>query len=183
MKILSSLLLAISVIFGASFASAGTANHEKHTSDHSGIMASDFVIRATTPNAGATAAYGHIHNHGNSDDRLIGAHVSFAKKAEIHEMTLEGDVMKMRQITGGLLIPAGEMVDLKNGAEHVMIMGLSEQIKTDNSYEITLTFEQAGAITLTAGTISLSGKKTQDDHSHHNGHSDHNDHDDHEHKH
>lgn len=168
MKFLSSLLVATSLAFGASLTFAGTANHEAHT--HRAIMVSDFVIRATTPNAGATAAYGHIHNHGADDDRLIGAEVSFAKKTEIHEMKIDGDVMRMREIKDGLIIPAGEMVSLKNGAEHVMIMGLTEQIKPHASYEVTLTFEKAGAITLTAEAIPLSGKKTDDQKSHKHKH-------------
>ena len=121
-------------------------------------MVSDVVIRATTKNAGATAAYARIHNHGETDDRLISASVSFAKRVEIHEMTLAGDVMKMRELADGLVIPAGKMVTLKKGAEHVMIMGLSGPIMLDERYQITFEFEKAGSLTIMADTITLSGK-------------------------
>ena len=168
MKLLSSLLIALSLMAGPS-AFAGTDNHEKHAHhDHNSdeLMVKDVVIRATTPNAGATAAYGIIHNHSSKDDRLIGASVSFAKKAEIHEMKMEGDVMKMREIAGGLRIPAGEIVTLAKGGEHVMIMGLSGPITLDGSYQISFEFEQAGTITVEAGTISLSGKPAAHSHNH-----------------
>ena len=153
MKLLSSLLLSFALMLGASSGHAGTK-------EDSAITLSDIVIRATTPQAGATAAYGTIHNHGTSDDRLLGASVSFAKKAEIHEMRLSGDVMKMRPLAGGLLIPAGKSVALRQGAEHIMIMGLDRQIKQGAPYEIRFIFEQAGTIIMQAGTMSLSGKKS-----------------------
>jgi len=168
MKCLSSLIISLLLIASHS-AFAGTANHEKHAHhDHNshGLMVKDVVIRATTPNAGATAAYGIIHNHSDSDDRLLGASVSFAKKTEIHEMKQVGDVMKMREIAGGIIIPAGEMVALANGAEHVMIIGLSGPITMDGSYQISFEFEQAGTITVDASTISLSGKPAAHNHSH-----------------
>ena len=145
--------------------------------DTSKIMITDLTIRGTTPHAGATAAYGIVHNHGQQDDRLIGASVSFAKKAEIHEMKMDGDVMKMREIKGGIKIPAGQMIHLTQGGDHVMLMGLSEQITLDNSYEITFEFEKAGRITKTATTIALSGKMK----SGHKSHADHKGHDGHKH--
>lgn len=168
MKYLSSLIISLFLMTGHG-AFAGTANHEKHAHhDHDSktLMVKDVVIRATTPNAGATAAYGIIHNHSDKDDRLIGASVSFAKKAEIHEMKLEGDVMKMREIADGLIIPAGEIVTLAKGAEHVMLMGLTGPITMDGTYQITFEFAHAGTITVEAGTISLSGKPAAHNHDH-----------------
>ena len=132
----------------------------------SDIMISDLTIRTTTSQAGATAAYATIHNNGSEDDRLVDITVSFSKKAEIHEMKLDGDVMKMREIEGGLILPAGKMVRLEKGGNHLMFMGLTEQIKLSESYEITFEFEKADAITLTADTISLSGKTHKHKHSH-----------------
>ena len=168
MRYLVSFFISLFLMAGHS-AFAGTANHEKHAHhDHNSdaLMVKDVVIRATTPNAGVTAAYGIIHNHSEKDDRLVGASVSFAKKTEIHEMKLVGDVMKMREIAGGLIIPAGAIVTLAKGAEHVMIMGLSGPITMDDTYQITFEFEHAGTITATASTISLSGKPAAHNHDH-----------------
>ena len=135
----------------------------------SGIMVRDVQIRATTPQAGATAAYGVIHNHGDHDDTLIGASASFASKTELHEMSLDGDVMKMREITGGIALPAGGMIILKKKSDHLMLMGLTQPISVDESYQITLIFEKAGRITVDAQTIALSGKTKSHDH-HDHGH-------------
>ena len=158
---LIALLSLVAISSHAMTTDSGTT--DSGTSD---IMISDLTIRATTSQAGATAAYATIHNHGSDDDRLVGITVSFSKKAEIHEMKLDGDVMKMREIEGGLILPAGKMVTLEKGGNHLMFMGLTEQIKLSESYEITFEFEKADAITLNAETISLSGKTHKHKHSH-----------------
>ena len=142
----------------------------------------DVTIRATTPNAGATAIYAMIHNHGDEQDKLVGGHVTFAKKVEIHEMKLDGDVMRMREIEGGLVIPSDGMAYLKKGGNHMMVMGLSEPIKLDGAYKVTFSFEKAGDITVPAVVISLSGKVTATHDHDHKGH-DHKDHNHSEHKH
>ena len=142
---------------------------------HDDIHIHDVTIRATTPNAGATAIYAMIHNHGDEQDKLVGGRVTFAKKVEIHEMKLDGDVMRMREIEGGLVIPSDGMAHLAKGGNHMMVMGLSEPIKLDGAYEVTFSFEKAGDITVPAVVISLSGKAKQD-HSY-------KDHDHNEHKH
>ena len=138
-----------------------------------GLMIKAPLIRATAPNAGATAGYLSIHNHTNTDDRLIGIEAEFARKSEIHEMKLVGDVMKMRPIEGGILIPAGKVATLEKGANHLMFMGLTQQIKLDQNYDFILVFEKTGDVQVTADTISLSGKpSSKHDHSGH-GHSGH----------
>ena len=81
-----------------------------------GIMVKYLTIRATTPQAGATAAYAMIHNHSHHDDILLGASVSFAKKTEIHEMALVGDVMKMRQLKRALRLQLMRQLPLKKAA-------------------------------------------------------------------
>lgn len=171
MKSLSAFLIIAGFFASMAVAQAGTANHEAHHHDEAmmkGIMIEDVHIRATTPQAGATAIYAHIHNHGKIGDHLTGASVTFAKKTEIHEMILDGDVMKMRALKGGIALPAGQSVTLKSGAEHVMVMGLSEGIMLGERYLVTFEFEQAGAITVEAETIPLSGKPAKaHDHSGH----------------
>ena len=113
--------------------------------------------------------------------------MTFAKKVEIHEMKLDGDVMRMREIEGGLVIPSDGMAHLKKGGNHMMVMGLSEPIKLDGAYEVTFSFEKAGDITVPAIVISLSGKVTATHDHDHKGHDhkshDHKDHDHSEHKH
>ena len=149
MKLPAIFMLFISLL---SLPSLASDNH------HHGLMIKDVIIRATAPNAGATAGYLEIHNHSKTDDRLIAVEADFARKSEIHEMKLVGDVMKMREIEAGLFIPAGGMALLEKGGNHLMFMGLNQQIKHEQNYEFTLIFEVAGKIKITADTISLSGK-------------------------
>ena len=77
---------------------------------------------------------------------LIGVSVTFAGKAEIHEMKMQNDVMKMRPVTGGLEIPPGETVELKPGGYHVMFMKLAGQLNEGEKRKATLVFEKAGEL-------------------------------------
>ncbi|MEM6464569.1 MAG: copper chaperone PCu(A)C, partial [Pseudomonadota bacterium] len=79
-------------------------------------------------------------------DRLIGGSAAFAGKVEIHDMVVENDVMKMREIEGGLEIPAGGEVTLERGGLHVMFMQLQEPMKEGETRTVTLEFENAGAV-------------------------------------
>jgi copper(I)-binding protein len=81
-------------------------------------------------------------------DRLVSASSPVAKKAELHTMSMQGMVMKMRPITG-LDIPAGQPVTLKPGGEHIMLMGLDQPLHEGQSFPLTLDFEKAGPRTVT----------------------------------
>lgn len=102
--------------------------------------------RATPPNAPVSGGYMTIHNNGEEADRLISGEADFADRVEIHEMKMEGDVMKMRQLADGLEIPAGGEVELKPGGYHVMFIGIDSQFKDGESRNVKLTFEKAGSI-------------------------------------
>lgn len=81
-----------------------------------------------------------------ADDRLVAARVDFAGRAEIHEMAMEGDVMKMRQLSDGLAIPAGATVELKPGGYHLMFMDLKQPLVEGETVKVTLQFEKAGEV-------------------------------------
>ncbi|MCW5723132.1 MAG: copper chaperone PCu(A)C, partial [Devosia sp.] len=81
-------------------------------------------------------------------DRLIAASAPIAKETQIHEMAMEGDVMKMRQLADGIVLPPGETVTLKPGGLHIMFMGLNTSLVEGEIVPVTLTFENAGTITI-----------------------------------
>jgi copper(I)-binding protein len=81
-------------------------------------------------------------------DRLVSASTPVAKKAELHTMSMQGMVMKMRPISG-VDIPAGQPVSLKPGGEHIMLMGLNQPLREGQSFPLTLDFEKAGPRTVT----------------------------------
>jgi copper(I)-binding protein len=101
------------------------------------------------PMGGTGAAFLTIANSSDFADRLVGAKTAAAKTVEIHEMRNEGDVMKMAPLDDGLEIPAGATVELKPGGFHIMMIGLTKNLKAGESFELTLTFEQAGEVALT----------------------------------
>ena len=90
-------------------------------------------------------------------DRLVSASSPVAKKAELHSMSMQGMVMKMRPITG-LDIPAGQPVTLKPGGEHIMLMGLDQPLHEGQSFPLTLDFEKAGPRTVTV-TVEKAGAR------------------------
>ena len=98
----------------------------------------------------AGAAYMLIENTGTSDDRLISASSDAAATIEIHETKDVGGMMQMAPVEGGVPIPAGDAVELKPGGLHVMFLGLTRELNVGDEVEITLTFENAGTINVTA---------------------------------
>lgn len=104
--------------------------------------------RATLPGAPVSGGYLTIRNTGQSADRLVGGAADFAGKLEIHEMMMDGEVMKMREVDSGLEIPAGGEVVLKPGGYHIMFMKLEGQMKEGEKRAATLTFENAGDVTV-----------------------------------
>jgi copper(I)-binding protein len=113
--------------------------------------------RATLPSAPVAGGFLTLTNTGPEDDRLIGVESAIAKESQIHEMAMEGDVMKMRQLEDGLVIPAGETVTLAPGGFHLMFMGLTSAIAEGDAVPVTITFEKAGSVTIeliAAGTAA-----------------------------
>jgi periplasmic copper chaperone A len=105
--------------------------------------------RATPAGARTGAVYMTLENKSGTADRLTGASSSVADKLQIHEMKVENGVMQMNELAGGLPIPAGGSVVLKPGSYHVMMIGLKKPLKAGATFPLTLTFENAGNISLT----------------------------------
>ena len=105
-------------------------------------------IKETPPNHPVTGGYLKIENDGNTADVLISVSADFAMKSEIHEMKMEGDVMKMRPLEDGVVIPADGEVYLKPGGYHLMFMKLNQQMIPMDVHQVTLTFKNSGSITI-----------------------------------
>ena len=105
--------------------------------------------RATAPTAKAGGGYMTITNKGTTPDRLIAVKSPAADKAEIHEMKMDGNVMRMRELDKGLEIPPGATVTLKPGGYHIMFMELKAPFAKDAKVPVTLVFEKAGSIDVT----------------------------------
>lgn len=103
-------------------------------------------LRATPGGAKVAGGYLRITNTGREPDRLLGGSLPMAAKAEVHEMSMEGAVMKMRPVEGGLAIGPGQTVELKPGGFHLMFMDLTGGLKEGDGVKGTLTFEKAGTV-------------------------------------
>ena len=110
------------------------------------LEVSNAWARATPGKAENGAAYLTIQSP--TPDRLLTVSSPVAKKAELHTMSMEGMVMKMRPLAG-VDIPAGQPVTLKPGGQHVMLLGLDAPLREGQSFPLTLTFEKAGTRTVT----------------------------------
>ncbi|RYG00758.1 MAG: copper chaperone PCu(A)C [Caulobacteraceae bacterium] len=138
------------------FAQEAHATHQAEVVVLGPIEITGAFTRATLPNAPVGGGFLTITNKGAEADRLVSVSTDIAKEAQIHEMAMEGDVMKMRQLKEGLEIPAGETVVLEPGGFHLMFMGLTGAIAEGDVVPVTLTFEKAGTVTvdLTAGATA-----------------------------
>jgi periplasmic copper chaperone A len=97
--------------------------------------------RATPGKAETGAAYLTIESA--APDRLTGVSTPVAGKAELHEMTMQGGVMKMRPLAA-VDLPAGRPVVLKPGEVHIMLVGLKQPLRAGESFALTLEFAKAG---------------------------------------
>jgi len=104
------------------------------------VTVRDAWVRGTVPKQQASGAFMQLS--AEQDTRLIAARSPVAGVVELHEMVMDGDVMKMRQIPGLDIVP-GRVLDLKPGGFHVMLLDLKGQLRGGDVVPITLVFEDA----------------------------------------
>lgn len=132
----------------ALFAAPALAHEHGGGMDHAAhgaasITVGDASISATPgPNA---AAYATIVNSGSEADRLVAVKSEISEAAELHEMTMEGEVMKMRAVDG-IDIPAGGSVKLESGGMHIMLIGLTAPLEDAHSATLIFVFAKAGEV-------------------------------------
>ena len=110
---------------------------------HKSIMVEQPWARESIGTNGA--AYVTVINHGKSADNLIGVEAKVAKRVQLHTHKNDGEIMRMRHIKS-IPVPAEGSVTLKPGGHHIMMMGLTHKLKTDEEFPLTLVFEKAGKV-------------------------------------
>jgi uncharacterized protein YcnI len=125
--------------------------------------------RATLPNAPVGGGYITITNKGGEADRLVSAASPVAGVTQLHEMKMEGDLMKMNELPEGIEIPAGETVALQPGGLHIMFMQLTQPLIEGTRIPLTLSFEKAGKVEVELSVGSPAAKGSTEDHSMHGG--------------
>jgi|SRR5436305_11545996 len=113
--------------------------------------------RATPKSAPVAGGYMKITNNGTAPDRLVGGSTEVAKRLEIHEMKMDGGVMKMRELKDGIAIPPGATVELKPGSYHIMMQNLSRPLARGEKVNGSLTFEKAGKVDVQFAVEGMGG--------------------------
>lgn len=116
--------------------------------------------RATLGKARSGAVYMTIVNKGPSDDRVIAVATPVARKAVIHEIEMKAGIVKMRP-AGRPRVSKGGSTTLQPGGLHVMLMGLRKPLREGETFPLTLTFEEAGSITLDVAVRHFAAKRSK----------------------
>ena len=122
--------LSILALVAALFTSAAQAQS---------VSVKDPWVRATVAQQKASGLFAQISAAQGA--RLLSASSPVAGVVEIHEMSMDGNVMKMRALPSGLDLPAGQTVELKPGGYHVMLLDLKQTLKAGDTVDATLTVE------------------------------------------
>ena len=136
LKILNVICLGFSLAFGVVY-----AGDEVKLGN---LKIEDAYTRATVPAQKMGGGFVQIENKGGTD-KLIGVSSSVAKEMQLHSMSMEGNIMKMREVKS-IDVPANGEVKLQPGGLHLMFIGLNKQLKAGESVPVKLKFEKAGEI-------------------------------------
>jgi copper(I)-binding protein len=131
------------------------------------VKAGDLVIsqawsRATPNGAKIGTGYFTIENKGTAADKLIRVTGDVSDKIELHEMSMNNGVMKMRPVDGGLTIDPGKTVKLAPSGYHLMIMDLKSPLKQGGKVPVTLEFEKAGKVAVTLDVQGIGAQGPSD---------------------
>ncbi|HRO57688.1 MAG TPA: copper chaperone PCu(A)C [Burkholderiaceae bacterium] len=109
--------------------------------------------RATAPGASVGGGYLVLENAGG-DDRLVGASSPVSARVELHTMSMQDNVMRMRQVEN-VELPAGQRVELRPGGLHLMFMELKAPLEEGGTFPVTLRFEKAGEVEVKMSVRSM----------------------------
>ncbi|HEY4201252.1 MAG TPA: copper chaperone PCu(A)C [Devosiaceae bacterium] len=152
-RFLSAALLALSL-----FAIPALAQDAPAVVTAGSLEISGAFTRATLPNAPVAGGYFTIVNKGAEDDTLVSVTTPAAGTSQLHEMSMQGDVMKMAALPDGIPVPAGQTVTLKPDGLHIMFMQLTQAFVEGTNVPVTLTFAKAGTVTVNLAVGSVGAK-------------------------
>jgi len=102
--------------------------------------------RETAPAQSVGGGFLSVANRGATEDRLLAASSPVAAQVQLHTMSMDGAVMRMRQVTGGIAIPAHGTLELRPGGFHIMFIGLKRPLRQGERVPATLRFARAGRV-------------------------------------
>lgn len=143
MKLLKEIIFASALTLASLIAMPDAFAHEIKIGN---LVISHPWSRQSPMGADVSAGFMKITNTGAEDDTLVSATADIAPMVQLHDMKMEGDVMKMFEVEGGIAIPAGKTVELKPKSLHIMFMKVAKQPVVNTMFKGTLTFEKAGKV-------------------------------------
>lgn len=121
------------------------------------VQVADAVCRPTPVGRQTTGCY--LTLTAPADDRLVGISSLVAGRAQVHESRLESNMMMMYELKDGLPLPSGQAVELRPGGNHIMLLAVTEPLKTGDTVPLILTFASAppAEVSATVGQPALAG--------------------------
>ncbi|MBU3557256.1 copper chaperone PCu(A)C [Polynucleobacter sp. Ross1-W9] len=138
-QLVTTLAVAAMALSGVSW-----AQNVSKTVTTNAIKIEDAYTRATVPGQQVAGGFMKIENKGAAD-QLISASSPVAGEVQLHEMAMDGNVMKMRQVKD-IAVPAGGAVELKPGGLHLMFMNIKAPLTAGESVPVKLKFAKAGEV-------------------------------------
>ena len=126
------------------------------------MMAMDAWARPSIGAKGNSAAYFKVMNHSDKADRLVGAKADVSRLVQIHTHIMDGDIMRMRKVEGGVEVPAGGTIEFKPGGFHIMLIDLKSKLKEHDKFQLTLVFESGKEMTVDVKVQKQPGSHSDD---------------------
>jgi copper(I)-binding protein len=140
-----------SLVLAAALAAASACAHA------GALNIKDPWARATVPGQANGAGYLEVDNTGSTPDRLVSVHSDAAQKVEVHSMSMENGTAQMREVDGGVEVPAGGKVTFAPGGYHLMFVKLKAPFAAGSSVPVVLTFQKAGDVKVMMPVRPLGG--------------------------
>jgi copper(I)-binding protein len=139
------------------------SDHEDVTGVHAAVIHIHDPMARPAPLAGGTGAvYFLLHNGGDTEVTLVGGESPAAGAVEIHRTENDNGVLRMRQITDGVVLGPDESIRLEPGGTHLMLANLVAPLAEGDSIEVTLHFEGADDFTFTVPVVGLDDLPAED---------------------
>jgi copper(I)-binding protein len=143
-------------LFSLSMLLSGAAlAHEYKAGD---ITIAHPFARATVPGQPSAAAYIGLDNAGKAGDKLLGASSPAAKSVEIHTMSMDNNVMRMREVKAIDIAPGTKIAMKPGDGYHLMMMGLKKELKAGDKVPLTLVFEKFGPLEVSVSVEDRTSK-------------------------
>ncbi len=122
------------------------------------VVAHDAWMREPMPNRGETAIFVVLENTSAEARSVVGVSTTVAEKSELHNMVMDGSMMKMTPVKA-IELKAGSKTELRPGSYHIMLFGLKERPAAGASVPVTLTLDNGQSIALTAVVRKVEGMR------------------------